>query len=73
MITDLGAEEGGNGFTFQTYNAHDMLGAIRRALALYNDRPAWKSALKNAMACDFSWERSAKEYMALFERLESSY
>lgn len=72
-ITDLGAEEGGNGFTFQSYNAHDMLGAIRRALVLYNDRPAWESALKNAMACDFSWERSAKEYMALFESLKSSY
>ena len=39
-IQDLGGE-GGNGFTFQSYNAHDMLGAVKRALHLYGDKEAW--------------------------------
>lgn len=30
-IQDLGGNDG-NGFTFQSYNAHDMLGAVKRAL-----------------------------------------
>lgn len=65
-IRDLGGEDG-NGFTFQTYNAHDMLGAIQRAEKLYQDPEAWKAAMQAAMTCDFSWDRSAKDYVAAYE------
>ena len=34
------SEGTGNGFTFKTYNAHDMLDAVRRALSLYSDKVA---------------------------------
>ena len=36
-VKDCGGENG-NGFTFKTYNAHDMLGACLRAQQLYNDK-----------------------------------
>lgn len=65
-IHDLGGENG-NGFTFQTYNAHDMLAAVKRAEALYADPNAWKDAMIAAMECDFSWDKSAKEYVAAYE------
>lgn len=59
----------GNGFTFKTYNAHDMLGAIQRAVALYQDEKAWKAAVVHAMGCDFSWESSAKKYIEMYQRV----
>ena len=66
-------EEGGNGFTFKTYNAHDMLGAVKRAVELYGDRELWRKAVLHAMECDFSWQRSAKEYMEMYERVMANY
>ena len=65
-IHDMGGEDG-NGFTFQTYNAHDMLDAIQRAEKLYADPKAWTEAMQAAMTCDFSWDKSAKEYIAAYE------
>ena len=65
-IRDLGGENG-NGFTFQTYNAHDMLDAIQRAEKLFEQPDAWENAMKSAMACDFSWDKSAKDYVSAYE------
>ena len=59
----------GNGLTFATYNAHDMLDAIWRALGLYSDKPTWRKLRRNAMKSDFSWARSAKDYLDLFYNL----
>ena len=67
-IRDLGGEDG-NGFTFQTYNAHDMFHALRRAKALYEDEEAWNRAVVHAMGCDFSWGRSAREYIQMYQSL----
>lgn len=59
----------GNGFTFKTYNADDMLYAIRRARELYREPEAWAGVRARAMACDFSWGRSANEYIRLYRSL----
>ena len=64
-ITDSGDGEG-NGFTFKSYNAHDMLGAIRRSLGAYSDKKYWASLVERALECDNSWGRSAREYMRLY-------
>ena len=65
-IKDAGGE-GGNGFTFKTYNAQDMLDATVRARAYYDDKMRWGRLVNNAFKQDFSWERSAKEYIRLYE------
>jgi len=65
-IRDVGGEDG-NGFTFQTYNAHDMLDAVKRAEELYKYPELWQQAMQAAMACDFSWDKSAKDYVAAYE------
>ena len=62
-------EQTGNGITFRTYNAHDMLDAIRRAISFYNDKPEWKILVSNAMKMDFSWSASAKRYLEMYESL----
>ncbi len=67
-IKDLGGF-GGNGFTFQTYNADDMTDAVHRAQRLYFDSGRWNEAVLNALSCDFSWNRSANEYISLYKSL----
>ncbi len=57
----------GTGFTFSSYNAHDMLHVIRMALCIFWDKPVWKILQKNAMKQDFSFNKSAKEYVKLYE------
>lgn len=65
-IHDCGDGEG-NGFTFQTYNAGDMLHAIRRGLGAYRNKDHWPILVDRALRCDFSWGRSANEYIRLYK------
>jgi len=59
----------GNGFTFQNYNAHDMLSVIRRALDYYHNKKEIVTKLrKRGMQGDYSWAHSAKEYEALYQK-----
>jgi starch synthase len=68
-ITDFDAHTGeGNGFSFRQYSAVALMGAISRALLTMQIRPAWSRLLRNAMNCDFSWDRSATEYADLYRR-----
>ena len=59
----------GNGFTFKTINANDMLDAVKRAVSDYNDKKKWNALIKRAMSCDFSWEASADLYIEVYEEL----
>ena len=68
-----GVDENGKnglGFTFQSYNADDFYGAVKRCLDLYdNDREGFRALQKHDMAQDFSWDKPAEKYMALFRRM----
>lgn len=59
----------GNGFSFANYNAHDMLHALRWAIALYGDQTVWQPLVRSAMTGDWSWERSARQYLDLYDQL----
>lgn len=67
-VIDSGNNEG-NGFTFCTYNAHDMLFAIKRSLEGYKNKKGWKILVKRAMECDNRWEKSAGEYIKMYNEL----
>ncbi|MCI8553983.1 MAG: glycogen synthase GlgA [Clostridiales bacterium] len=67
-ITDCGDGKG-MGFTFKTYNANDMLYAIRRSLGAYANKTDWPVIVNRAMTADFSWGRSANEYIRLYKSL----
>ena len=62
-------EDGYNGFTFVNYNAHEMLFAIKDALKLYNDKKAWADLVRRARRSDFTWRRSAKKYIEIYNGL----
>ena len=60
----------GTGFSFQNYNAHELLQTIRYAQKIYYDRKReWNKMIDRAMAVDYSWNVSAKEYEELYETL----
>lgn len=67
-VSDSGDNEG-NGFVFEEYNAHAMLHTIRRAIEGYSDKDGWAILRKRAMECDYSWGRSANEYIKLYKSL----
>ena len=69
-----GVDEGGKnglGFTFQSYNADDFYGALKRCLDLYHNRPeAFRALQKTDMEQDFSWDKPARKYMELFRYMQ---
>lgn len=59
----------GNGFTFASYNAHDMLHTIYRALEGYANHEGWEILVKRAMTCDNSWKNAAGEYIKMYKEI----
>ena len=62
----------GLGFTFQSYNADDFYGAVKRCLNLYeNDRAGFEVLRKRDMEQDFGWDKPAEKYMDAFRKMLS--
>ena len=59
----------GNGFTFESYNAHDMKDAVSRAILGYENKEGWNILVKRAMDCDNSWNISSGAYIGLYKEL----
>ena len=60
------------GFVFDSASPESLLACIDRALRLYAQRTVWTRVVKNAMAQDFSWTRSAQRYLELYQALAPS-
>jgi starch synthase len=63
--------ENGTGFTFSKYSVEDMMGAIRQALKIYSNSPEWNALVIRAMSQDWSWDRSAREYLKLYQSIKA--
>jgi starch synthase len=59
----------GNGFLFADYHPAAMMRALGAALAAYPNKKVWTRLQKNGMRADFSWDRSAGEYVKMYQRL----
>lgn len=59
----------GNGFSFNHFNAHDMLYTIRRAFYYYQQKQVWEKIVHSAMSKDYSWAQSAFKYNQLYAEL----
>jgi starch synthase len=57
------------GFVFNEATSGTLMEAIKRALIVYSQPEGWKQLQTTGMQKDYSWHRSAKDYMALYERL----
>jgi starch synthase len=59
----------GTGFSFDNYNAHDMLHTIERAVSFYDQKGVWNKLVNRVMDLDYSWHNSAKKYSKLYNQL----
>lgn len=56
----------GNGFKFGPHEPGAFLQCLRQAVSLYERPGLWKSLVLNGLKEDFSWGRSAREYLELY-------
>ncbi|MBI2689378.1 MAG: glycogen synthase GlgA [Acidobacteria bacterium] len=61
--------EESTGFKFGEYSPSALLGALRYALQCWRDQKAWHERMRLGMSKDFSWDRSAAEYAALYRHV----
>lgn len=59
----------GTGFRFDRYDPEEFRAAIDRALSLWANPSAWLSLMRQGMTQDFSWNRSAKKYVEVYDRV----
>lgn len=59
----------GNGFKFEAATPAGLVEALGRAVRTFMDRVRWRRLVHNAMAADFSWDRSARRYLELYETI----
>jgi starch synthase len=60
--------EKATGFMFESASGRALLTSLQLALQFYKDRNLWERMMRTAMAVDFSWDRSAREYINLYEK-----
>ncbi len=58
----------GTGFKFSDYTGDALLGTIRQALTAFKDQTGWQNLMRNGMGKDFSWTKSAREYVRIYEK-----
>ncbi|MCI9137031.1 MAG: starch synthase, partial [Lachnospiraceae bacterium] len=62
----------GNGFSFQNYDAKEMLMIVRYAYDVFQNHPKdWRAMMKRCMQMDNSWQSSARKYEKLYMELTS--
>jgi len=62
-------EDGVTGFLFDDYTPTDFMRAATRAVDQYHETEAWEEMMREAMARDFGWERSASRYLNVYRRV----
>jgi len=68
-VTDISEDtDKADGIKFAEYSVRALSKAIRKALALYADKPLLQHYRRNGMTKDFSWQTTAASYAALYQR-----
>jgi starch synthase len=69
-VTDIGvADTTATGFVFEEADSAGLMGAVKRALALYEEPLAWRRLQLKGMEADFGWATSAERYGALYREV----
>ncbi len=64
--------EGKNGFRFQRRDTEDFLAAVKRARDVFQHPDQWRELMMNGMNGDYSWEKSAEEYVDVYNKARLS-
>ena len=62
------AKKIGTGFVFEKFDNRAFYGAMVRAIETYRYPEFWRDIQNRAMKTDFSWTKSAQEYVKLFKK-----
>ena len=62
-------EDGVTGFLFDDYTPADFMRAAMRAVDQYRDGDGWEAMMREAMARDFGWDKSAARYLSVYRRV----
>jgi starch synthase len=65
------ARDKATGFVFEEYTPQALLDTLRRALDVFRDARKWRALQVAGMRQDHSWDRSAREYVKIYERAAS--
>ncbi len=57
-----------SGIVFHDYTPAALLEALNRAIALYRQPAKWRALQQAGMKLDYSWDRSAREYVRMYDR-----
>jgi len=68
-IIDYDQDPDSTGFLFTTPKAEDLAGALKRMFSLFTNQGAWRELQARDMGRDFSWNRSARQYLDLYQTL----
>ena len=68
VVDYLPGSERSTGFVMTRYTPAALLEALTRALGVYADPAGWQALQASGMQRDYSWDRSAQEYVKIYER-----
>ena len=57
------------GFVFKNYISQELLNVIKKALKVFQNKKIWKHFQINGIKQDFSWNKSAKKYLEIYQKL----
>jgi Glycogen synthase len=64
-----GETDSGNGFTFFEYESEKVVEVVKKALEVYNNKDEWSKLTERVINWDFSWQKSAIEYLKMYDEL----
>lgn len=68
-VVDYG-DPGGYGVTFNHASTGDITHAIHRSLEIYAQKDLFRRLQQKVMSLDFSWHKSAEQYLELYRNLQ---
>ncbi|MCF8199920.1 MAG: glycogen synthase GlgA [Sulfuritalea sp.] len=68
-VIDAADEKNGNGFVFGPASSEALLEALQRATTAWSDPTLWRRLQKHGMARDSSWDKAARQYAELYQKL----
>ncbi len=57
------------GFVIEALDRESLVDTVYRAMILYRHKLAWQKLMKNGMTRDFSWTRSAHQYLGVYKKI----
>jgi len=68
MPADKDNDATGTGFVFDNYDKFAFFGTMVQAIETFKYKEDWRGIQKRAMSSNFSWSKSANEYIDLFNK-----